>query len=193
MISVATGRILEGFHLTFSLSQRSCRTVCGIAGRTILSVGSGSNPLMMHALVKVPSLSQAFLWLPNSDVVHLISDDYWGNLMHIKRCDDMLSWATLEIGSTSLLGRLCCPFQVSSYLLCLNFVELKAICSAVLRISTLIWRAVSIFLLPLGGQWYYFPLFCFGSGSWLHSSIFITLLFTESMKTLSENRPLSAW
>ena len=131
---------------------------------------------MIHALVKVPGWSQAFSWTLTWDVVHLLAENLWGNKLDIQRCDNNLSWVTLAFGSTSLLMRWNHPCQLSCSLFNLHFVALKSTGSALLRSSILIWHAVSVFLFALWGPWFSFPVFCFGSGRWLHSSRLFPIL-----------------
>ena len=72
-------------------------------------------------------------------------------MLDIQRCDDTLYLETIAIGITSLLGRWRRPCQVSGSLFSLRFVSRKATCSVLLQSFVLIWHAVSIFLISLGG------------------------------------------
>ena len=120
-------------RLTSLLSLRSCQTGCGILGILIFSVSSGSEPFMICALVKVLYWSQSLPWLPTWGVAHLLAENCWGHKLDIQRCDDTLSWATLALGSTSLLESLRCTFQVSYPWYCLHFAPSKATGSVLLR------------------------------------------------------------
>ena len=99
----------------------------------------------------------------------MIADDLWKNKMYIQRCDDTLSWATLALGSNSILGRWLRPCHVSYSWSRLRFVARKTTGSVLLRRSILIWRAVSVLLISLGGTSSYFQLFRSGSGYQPHS------------------------
>ena len=73
--------------------------------------------------------------------------------MDIQMCDDNLSWATLAIGINSLLKWWICTYQVKFSLFSFRFffIASKSTGSALLQISILIWHAVSVFLISLGG------------------------------------------
>ena len=143
--------MLLSYCLTASLYHRSSQTGCVISGIIILSVGSVSKLLMMHALVKVPGWYQDLPWIHTWDGIHLLKDDYWVHTLDIQRCDDTLYWTTLSLGSTSLRVRWRLPCHVSCHLFSLRLVARKATCSALLRSYVLIWHAVSVFSFALGG------------------------------------------
>ena len=177
-----------------SLSQRSCQTGCGILGRLILSVRSVLELLVIRSLVKVIYWSQALPCIPTWDAVHLLVDYYWGLKLDSQRCDDTLSWATLVLGSNSLLGRLCIPCQINYSWYCLRFAVRKATGSSLLWIFILIWYAVSAFLLDLSGLWSSFQIFSSGSGNWLHIRIlFVRVILLNWCMRWRKYFLLSAW
>ena len=143
--------MLVKFCLTVSLYRKSHQTGCVIVGRLIMFITSILELLMMYLLVKVPYLSQALNWIATWYAVHLIAGDCWGHILNIQRCDDTLSWATITLGSTSLLGRLSLPCQESYSWYCLSFTAHNNTCSALLRIFILILNAVYDFLISLAG------------------------------------------
>ena len=145
----STEIILVSFQLTCSLSRISRWNTCGITGGLILFVSSRSELLVMCVLVKVPDLSQALLWFPTWAAVHLITYDCLGHSLDIQSFDDTLSWVTLSLGSTFLLGRWRRPCQVSFSWFLLRFVTLKATGSALLWSSILIWHSVSALFFAL--------------------------------------------
>ena len=118
----------------------------------------------MHALVKVPGLSQDLTWLTNWCVVHLLAEDFLGSTLYIQWCDDTLSWAILALVGAYLLCMWCFPCLVIFYFSPLYFVARKATGSAVLQSSILIWCAVSVLLNTILGAWSYFLILHFVSG-----------------------------
>ena len=124
---------------------------------------------MICALVKVPGWSQSLTWLPTWYAVNLLADDCWGHKLDIQRFDDTLSWAILALGSNSLMGRWSPHCLVIFSWFCLCFKARRSTGSDLLQSSILIWRALSVFLLALGGRWSSFWIFRSRSGSWLHS------------------------
>ena len=149
--------MFTGCRLMDSLSRRSFQTGCEIAGVLIRSVGSGSKPLVMRALVKFPGLYQDLPFIPTWAAVHLLAYDFLGHTMDIQRSDDTLYCATLALGSISLLGRWFFPCQVSCSWFLLHFISLNATGSALLQSSILIFHAVSILFLAVRGPWSSFP------------------------------------
>ena len=124
---------------------------------------------MMCVLVKVLYWSQDFPWIPTWVILHLIAVNWLGNILDTQRRDDTLYWVKLAIVSTSILGRWRSPYKVMFQILDLHFVACKSTGSYLLQKSILIWRAVSVSLLSLGGSYSSFRLFFFGSGNWFYS------------------------
>ena len=176
LIWVVIGRMLAGFHLMDSLYWRSRQTGCVITGILILYIGSGSKLMIVLSLVKVTGWSQALPWLSTLDFIHLLEYDFWVYILDIQRCNDTLSWETLSLGSTYLMGRWRHPWWVSFSLFIFRLVTPKSVGSALLQRYILIWHAVYVFLLSLGSPWSSFPLFHFGIGRWLHSRGFFDLV-----------------